>query len=929
MRKFCERFLLSVLLCLLCGVQAIALDVNDFTFKHLTHSDGLCSQRIYSITQTGDGAIWWAAKNCVERYNGVVVRCYKLNAPEDVSYQAGRYIKLFHSASGDLYAFDNKGKIFLYDSLSDKFDLFADVRPVLGETLILNDIYVDGESVWLAEGNGIYMMRNGELPVRKIGVVANSIVMAGGKLCFCTNEGLFECVENSQGEVFFKCLVQSNIVSGFYDDAGDRLWLGCFTDGVKVVSFANNGKVSSVAAVNVPVSGVCNPVRSICAYDNESVLVGVDGMGVLKATRNPLGGGSYNADVLFDANDGIKGVLHGNGVYSVICDSWGNVVVGSYSGGIDIAHPVGMTSKVFRHQYNNRQSVLNDHVNCVVQTSDNRLVMGTDNGVSIYNTGRDEWVHSAEGYVVIDLCVLADGRLLASTYGAGVLEIFPDGRYRQLYSVENGVLKDNHAYRIFEDRNRCLWVGCLDGDLVKISKGKREYFNIRNVKDIVQLPDGRVAVGTVNGIFCIDSRTSEVSSLLYKSPDGSDDVSRYVCTMHLHDGNYLWIGTDGGGIYVYDMEDGTTRQLQVGDGLPSNTIASICADVYGRIMIATDYGLAYVDEEYSDRAVNVNYGYDVDREYVGLAVANLSDGQILYGTTTGALIINPENLKGIDYVAKLRLLNVYCSDRHEDFSGVLAGVRQGDPLELKYDQRTFELSFECINLRNQDDILYQYKVGNGEWSVQSPVQYIRFTNLEPGRHDLCLRSVSRSCGVVLDELDVEIIVARPWWSSWWMWVIYSLVIVLAFYGSWYFYRLHTEYMRLAVNNPSLVSVPLPGKRIVETMRSKSAPPKDDGKEFVAKATDLIVQYISDSNFTIDALCHEMAMSRTMFYLKLKTYTGKSPQDFIKVIRLERAAALLRSGHSVSEAADMTGFDNPKYFSTVFKKYFKISPSKYR
>ena len=491
------------------------------------------------------------------------------------------------------------------------------------------------------------------------------------------------------------------------------------------------------------------------------------------------------------------------------------------------------------------------------------------------------------------------------------------------------MLKDNHAYRIFEDRNRCLWVGCLDGDLVKISKGKREYFNIRNVKDIVQLPDGRVAVGTVNGIFCIDSRTSEVSSLIYKSPDGSDDVSRYVCAMHLHDGNCLWIGTDGGGIYVYDMEDGTTRQLQVGDGLPSNTISSICADMYGRIMIATDYGLAYVDEEYSDKAVNVNYGYDVDREYVGLAVANLSDGQILYGTTTGALIINPENLKGIDYVAKLRLLNVYCSDRHEDFSEVLAGVRQGDPLELKYDQRTFELSFECINLRNQDDILYQYKVGNGEWSVQSPVQYIRFTNLEPGRHDLCLRSVSRSCGVVLDELDVEIIVARPWWSSWWMWVIYSLVIVLAFYGSWYFYRLHTEYMRLAVNNPSLVSVPLPGKRIVETMRSKSAPPKDDGKEFVAKATDLIVQYISDSNFTIDALCHEMAMSRTMFYMKLTTYTGKSPQDFIKVIRLERAAALLRSGHSVSEAADMTGFDNPKYFSTVFKKYFKISPSKYR
>jgi len=70
------------------------------------------------------------------------------------------------------------------------------------------------------------------------------------------------------------------------------------------------------------------------------------------------------------------------------------------------------------------------------------------------------------------------------------------------------------------------------------------------------------------------------------------------------------------------------------------------------------------------------------------------------------------------------------------------------------------------------------------------------------------------------------------------------------------------------------------------------------------------------------------MSRTLFYLKLKTYTGKSPQDFIRIIRLERAASLLRGGRSVMETATLAGFDNPKYFSTVFKKYFGVSPSKY-
>ena len=97
MKNIRVRFFFATM-SLLFGIQTFALDVNDFTFKHLTHSDGLCSQRIYSIKQTTDGALWWAAKNCVERYNGVDVKCYKLNAPEGVSFQAGRYLKLWLSA---------------------------------------------------------------------------------------------------------------------------------------------------------------------------------------------------------------------------------------------------------------------------------------------------------------------------------------------------------------------------------------------------------------------------------------------------------------------------------------------------------------------------------------------------------------------------------------------------------------------------------------------------------------------------------------------------------------------------------------------------------------------------------------------------------------------------------------------------------------
>lgn len=100
-------------------------------------------------------------------------------------------------------------------------------------------------------------------------------------------------------------------------------------------------------------------------------------------------------------------------------------------------------------------------------------------------------------------------------------------------------------------------------------------------------------------------------------------------------------------------------------------------------------------------------------------------------------------------------------------------------------------------------------------------------------------------------------------------------------------------------------------------------------DFIDTVTQHLLNHISESEFTVDSLCREMAMSRTMFYVRLKSYTGKSPQEFIRAVRLERAAVLLRAGHHVGDVAGEVGYDNAKYFSTSFKKYFGVSPSKYK
>lgn len=103
---------------------------------------------------------------------------------------------------------------------------------------------------------------------------------------------------------------------------------------------------------------------------------------------------------------------------------------------------------------------------------------------------------------------------------------------------------------------------------------------------------------------------------------------------------------------------------------------------------------------------------------------------------------------------------------------------------------------------------------------------------------------------------------------------------------------------------------------------------DTDREFVERATSIVLMHMSDVDFDIDMLCREMAVSRTLLFGRLKSLTGKAPQDFIRLLRMESAAELLRLGLSVNEVADRIGFANVKYFSTVFKKHFGTQPSRF-
>lgn len=98
--------------------------------------------------------------------------------------------------------------------------------------------------------------------------------------------------------------------------------------------------------------------------------------------------------------------------------------------------------------------------------------------------------------------------------------------------------------------------------------------------------------------------------------------------------------------------------------------------------------------------------------------------------------------------------------------------------------------------------------------------------------------------------------------------------------------------------------------------------------FLQKFDKVIREELSNSDLQIMDICREMGMSRTAMFTKVKAVTGHSPNDYLRIYRLNESRRLLEARlWTISEVAAKVGYSDSKYFSTSFKKQFGISPSK--
>lgn len=526
-------------------------------------------------------------------------------------------------------------------------------------------------------------------------------------------------------------------------------------------------------------------------------------------------------------------------------------------------------------------------------------------------------------------------------------------------------LSCNDIYDITEDEQGQLWIATYGGgiNLVKDANGAKPRFVHRN-NDMRQYPkdafdkvrrithDGRgtILVSTTNGLITFASQTQEPQKIHFyttrqtvadtTSLRTSDVMQVLVCRDHR-----IFVATMGGGIQQIAsdnlLSDGLRLQSVPAMNRGAGNVLSMTEDQQGNIWITRE---SETDRYDVKTGLLEQYGSNSMDERTVLTEAKPAidrQGRLWLGATGGVLTFEPQKMQK----KRFRPNIVYTSYRYQGEQASHSILNCEVICADRVEQRNLTVSFAALDY--EDNYLMQYayrfKESGDGWNYIGHEPHVAFSQLTAGRHTLVVKSTNCD-GVWADnETELTIDVRPTLWERTWVRILLLLFIIgltAAAVVSYMSHRRKTEEREQRLEN-----ILRQYRELQEHLESKnSQEAKDEKREYKLEEprivdTDetmmntlmaFVEQRISDENLKVEEMAEAVGMGRTVFYEKIKELMGVSPSDFLREVRMQRAAQLLaKSRLNISEVAYAIGFTDPKYFAKCFKKQTGLTPTEYR
>ena len=835
------RRLTMIGMAVFCVVHTIA---NNTNFRYLQPKDGLIDGEVNSIVQDKEGLMWFATWSGLIRYDGYNYTYFKPELGNPSSLPDKKVKKLFVDSENNLWVVTSRGLcLFLENTHTFRQYHFENASPT--GIIISNLMEVNGNLIIHTHDN-FYIIPLSEkdkagyhaklLPVYD----SENQVSPNYEYCTAFNNTLYFISNNSLQNTAFvysaklenvnqypevnihrilKLETQANYIE--YVKPENNLYIGT-RNGIEIYSLTGKNKISTRY---FPGSNI---QRIIYTSDNK----------IYCSTLSPellfvnLHSGKTGK---YQANPFQYGTLLNSVIHVLYEDFSGNLWIGHQGQGISILNLYQKTFYSYHQNPFNKHSLTGNKVTCFGGTEKEIFVGVRTGGLNLVDKSVDSYSKPVFKTVKLKLgnktvpfnegiwdIEKASDNLFWVGSDAGLLKLYKKNNEWVLTPFSSDILLNNTIRKVYVDKNDNIWCAALNAGLILIPNPEenktKSYFQYKtDISDDETISDNTILtididdeerfwIGTVNGLNLLKIPYNNIDLSGKVKPDLK--FKRFVA--YRNDSNYLnnneinclyenfdgkiWIGTQGGGINIWDPETNLFSHLTTDNNLPDDNILGMLADETGKIWISTKKGIASVnmhDGKLSVTKFTTSDGLQGEIFMVNSYYKSL-DGEIFFGGDNGFTCFYPKNIKSDTIKPKiiftdLKFANniVHVGDTIQGRQILFKNINETNKIVLPYKHKTFSIGVAALHYQypEENKITYLLKGYDRKWrTIPAIYRNIYYSNLPPGTYTLKTKAISSDNVASVETKILTIEVLRPWYLTWYV-ILLFILIAIALMGS--------------------------------------------------------------------------------------------------------------------------------------------------
>ncbi len=740
--------------------------INKFDGYHFTSyanefgiKSSISDNSVWTIFECRDRTLWFGTKMGLSKYNFESDNFVNYFIRDNKSSGTLAVKTLFEDQKGRFYIGTEGEGLYIFSKDKETFALIDELPPTTKISAITEDL---SGNLWVGTENlGLFKISSNRSQV--VSFVDEKLFQSetiwslysdqeGDVWIGTDRDGIVRYDSNTESFVFYKEYAEkfnykaSDKIKSIVKGGKDKLWIGSATKGLSYYSYTEKRFYNYVNDPYDPNSLFDNDVSGIFSGSNNVLYVGFYTKGFDKVIQNPF--------QVLKNNPKINNTLSNNNVYCMYLDHDDILWFGTYGGGLDRYDPKTTRFKHFRHDENDPTTISHDWVRIIYEDRNGTMWIGTwGGGLNKFNKSTGVFkrylpipgqTNDLNHNIITAIFEDKDGELWIGTYGGGINIYQPEtDDFRSIVHDNKNKysLSDDHITSFYQDETGLIWVCTYGGGLNVYDKNTQKFERF--------LPDSEKE----------NSLNNHKTLHIFDEPDR----------------DFFWITTLGGGINKYYYKENKFLNYTEKDGLSNNSTMGMLQDDKEMYWISSNNGLSHFDPK---KETFVNYtmkdGLGSD-DYNLEAYAKTKNGVMYFGGKNGVTYFNPTEMEANTAFPIVAFTNIKIEDSVYN--------KIPEKLNIPYKSHTI-FEFAAINPDKTDKISYAYQLigQDKDWRYIGKNRYLEFTNLNPGKYELRVKSTNSNALWNKYYTSVVMYIPTPWYMTWYFRGSLVLLFLLASYS---------------------------------------------------------------------------------------------------------------------------------------------------